>query len=174
MTIVRIRAVVMPALIILGFGLSARAQVPIRVESLGDLARLEPEQLEALYARSAPGAIPRGRVRGLALVRPGTRLGPALSRGSRAMWQGKVFADDGASSINRFFGVRAVRAEVAYGPSWRDGSPAIILDYGRTSKVYENYRDELREVAPGIYLGLMFDRSASPPPLKMYFAVEAR
>ena len=144
------------------------------ISELGDLARLTPTQLEALYNRSAPGPIPRGKVRGLALVKPGTKLGPSLSRGAGLMWQGKVFNPDGTSSINRFFGVRAVRAEVAYGPSWRDGNPAIILDYGRTSKVYARYRDELREVAPGIYLGLMFDRGASPPKLKMYFAIQAR
>lgn len=139
---------------------------------LGDLARMSPEHLEALFARSSPGEIPRGRVRGLALVRPGTKMAPILSRGARLAWQGKVFDGDGRSSVNRFFGVKAVRAEVAYGPSWRDGNPAIILDYGRTSKVYAPYRDELREVAPGLYLGLMFDRRTSPPGLKMYFAIQ--
>lgn len=142
------------------------------IESLGDLARLEPAQLEALYVRSAPGAIPRGRVRGLALVRPGTKLGPVLSRGAGVAWQGKVFDQSGSSSINKFFGVRAVKANVAYGPSWRDGNPSIILDYSQTSKIYEPYRDELREVAPGIYLGLMFDRRTCPPSLKMYFAIQ--
>lgn len=143
------------------------------ISKLSDLARLTPAELEALYARSAPGTIPRSRVKGLALLKPGSKLGPSLSRGAAIAWQGKVFAPDGSSSVNRFFGVRAVRAQVSYGPSWRDGNPAIILDYSQTSKVYERYRDELREVAPGIYLGLMFDRGTSPPNLKMYFAIDA-
>jgi len=143
------------------------------VRGLGDLARLSPAQLEALYARSAPGVIPTDKVRGLALLKPGTKLGPSLSRGARLVWQGKVFAADGTSSVNKFFGVQAVRADVSYGPSWRDGNPAIILDYSRTSKVYASYRDELREVAPGLYLGLMFDRGTSPANLKMYFAIES-
>ncbi|MDB5352280.1 MAG: hypothetical protein JWN86_3527 [Planctomycetota bacterium] len=142
------------------------------VSTLNDLAGLSPAQLEGLYARSGPGAIPRGKVRGLALLRSGTRLGPAISRGARVAWQGKVFDADGMSSVNRFFGVKAVRANVSYGPSWRDGNPAIILDYSQTSKLYEPYRDELREVAPGLYLGLMFDRRTTPPGLKMYFAVQ--
>ena len=142
------------------------------IQSLSDLARLEPAELEALYARSGPGAIPRGRVKGLALVRPGTKLGPIMSRGAGAVWQGKVFDADGTSSINKFFGVKAVRADVGYGPSWRDGNSAIILDYGKTSKIYAPYRDELREVAPGLYLGLMFDRRTSPPGLKIYFAIQ--
>lgn len=151
-----------------------RAVADSPISELGDLTKLSTGQLEGLYARSAPGAIPRGKVRGLALVRPGTKLAPTLSRSARLAWQGKVFNADGTSSINRFFGVKAVRADVAYGPSWRDGKPAIILDYNRTSKVYERYRDELREVAPGLYLGLMFDRNVSPPKLKMYFAVQIR
>jgi len=105
-------------------------------------------------------------------VRPGTKLGPALSKGAAAVWQGKVFDADGTSSINRFFGVKAVRADVSYGPSWRDGNPSLILDYGQTSRLYKNYRDELREVAPGLYLGLMFDRRTCPASLKMYFAIQ--
>ncbi len=142
--------------------------------SLGfnDLVRMTPAQLEALYAGAQPGTIPSGKVRGRALLRPGTKIGPAMSQGAGVAWQGKVFAADGTSSINRFFGVKMIRAEVSYGPSWRDGNPAIILDYSQTSRVYANYRDELREVAPGLWLGLMFDRS-SPPALKMYFAIQA-
>ena len=143
------------------------------IRTLDQLARLSPAELEDLYRRSEPGAIPCGRVRGLALIRPGTKLAPILSRGARVAWQGKVFDADGTSSVNRFFGVKAVRADVAYGPSWRDGNPAIILDYGQTSRLYAPYRDELREVAPGLYLGLMFDRRVSPPSLKMYFAIQA-
>ena len=149
------------------------ATTPHEVRELGDLARMSPAELEAIYARSGPGAIPRGRVRGLALVRPGTKLGPMLSQSARVAWQGKIFEADGSSSINRFFGVKAVRANVGYGPSWRDGNSSLVLDYGQTSKIYKNYRDELREVAPGIYLGLMFDRTVSPPSLKMYFAIQA-
>ena len=160
------------SLCVLVLAAQGRGEGPSIITSLADLAKLTPDQLETLYARSVPGTIPRGKVRGLALLRPGTKLGPAISRGARVTWQGKVFNADGTSSINRFFGVKAVRADVAYGPSWRDGKPAIILDYHRTSKVYERYRDELREVAPGLYLGLMFDRNVSPPKLKMYFAVQ--
>lgn len=161
------------AILLIVAGPNSHAQGPSpMISSMDDLTRLSPAQLEALYAGAAPGAIPTGRVKGRAIVRPGTRLGPALSRGAAVAWQGKIFDADGRSSINRFFGVRAVRADVAYGPSWRDGNPAIILDYGQTSKLYAPYRDELREVAPGIYLGLMFDRRTNPPGLKMYFAIQ--
>ena len=60
---------------------------------------------------AAPGPIPPGKVRGLALLKSGTRLGPAISRGAGVAWQGKVFDADGTSSVNRFFGVKAVEQQ---------------------------------------------------------------
>ena len=64
--------------------------------------------------------------------------------------------------------------KVYAGPSWLDGNPSMILDYEGTSKVYANYRDEIRQVTPGLYLGLMYDRTTAPPNLKMYFAFDSR
>ena len=159
------------ALISLGFAASAGAQT---IGSLDDLARLSPPQLDALYASGSPAPMPSGKVRGMALRGPGTSLGPARSRASRIAWQGKVFEPGNSQAVNRFFGVRTIRGNLSYGPSWRDGGNALILDYAGTSKVYGNYRDEIRQVAPGIFLGLMYDRTTSPPNLKMYFALDAR
>ncbi len=152
----------------LGVADEARGQGPAM--SLDALTRMTPAQLDALYGNAIAGPVPTGRVKGRALLRPGTRLGPAISRGAGVAWQGKVFEGDG-TSINRFFGLKMIRARVAPGPSWRDGAPATILDYSQTSRVYARYRDELRMVAPGLWLGLMYDRS-NPPQLKMYFAIE--
>jgi hypothetical protein len=39
------------------------------------------------------------------------------------------------------------------GESWAGAGEAIILDYSQTSFVAQKIRDEIREVAPGIYLG---------------------
>ena len=75
------------------------------------------------------------------------------------MWQGKVFEPGQTSAVNRFFGMRLVRAQVYQGPSWLDGQPSLILDYSQTSRVYANNRDEIRQVAPGLFLGLMYDRT---------------
>lgn len=145
------------------------------ITSLEQLVRMSPPELEQLYAQSGPGAIPSGPVRGRAIPYPGTRLAVPASRVSRALWQGKVFLNQESKAVNRFFGLRIIRGQVFYGESWRDGGPAIILDYGQTSWLYANYRDEIREVAPGLYLGLMFDRTTCPQPtLKLYFALDAR
>ena len=59
----------------------------------------------------------------------------------------------------------------------RAGSMAshrLVLDYSQTSLVYANNRDEIRQVAPGLFLGLMYDRTTAPPGLVMYFALESR
>jgi hypothetical protein len=135
------------------------------------LARLSPEQLATLYRQLPPAPALRGRVRGRALVRPGTSMGPALSKAAGAVWQGKVFRDDG-TVINRFFGMPAIVAQVAFGPSWMDGGPALVLDYQRTSHLYARYRDEIRQVGPGLYLGVMYERTSPCPSVAMYFALE--
>ena len=87
------------------------------------------------------------------------------------MWQGKVVEPGQTSAVNRFFGIRIIRGKLYYGPSWMDGNPSIILDYSTTSLVYARYRDEFREVAPGLFLGLMYARTSPDPKLKMYFAL---
>ena len=142
---------------------------PVVVRTLDDLNGLSSAQLDGLYRVSPPGPIPGGRVRGLALY-PDARFARAKSRAARVAWQGKVFDPASGTATNRFFGMKVVRGNVALGQSWRDGGASLILDYQATSKIYENYRDEIRMVAPGVYLGLMYDRTTSPATLKMYFA----
>ncbi len=143
------------------------ATTPIR--TLDDLAGLSTPQLEALYRQSGPGPVPAGKVRGLALY-PESRYPRAKSKAARVAWQGKVFDPASGTATNRFFGVRAIKGAVYSGQSWLDGGPSMILDYRNMSKVYSNYRDEIRQVAPGLYLGLMYDRTTNPPKFKMYFA----
>lgn len=157
------------ALILLALAASpARARGLVEAEQL---ARMTPSQLAALYRSAPPAPVPHGRVRGRALVRPGTPMAPALSKAAGVVWQGKVFHGD-ATVTNRFFGVRAVRARVGYGPSWMDGGPALVLDYRHTSHVYARYRDEIRQVGPGLYLGVMYERAEPCPRIKMFFALE--
>jgi len=144
------------------------------VQTLSDLARLDRAELESLYDRSPTGTIPQGRVRGLPLMNPGSKFAVPLSRGGRLLWQGKIFHPADSTAINRFFGLRVIKGDVGYGPSLRDGRASIILDYARTSRIYRPYRDEIREVRPGLYLGLMYDRNDLQRGPVQYFAFEAR
>ena len=140
--------------------------------TLDGLLRMSPAELERDLQPGSGGGSPAG---------PGARDGLAgtrdlarrpMSRGARLMWQGKIIEPDGATAVNRFFGMRMIRGELGQGPSWLDGAPALILDYSQTSRIYARNRDEIRQVAPGLFLGLMYDRSTEPPRLSMYFALE--
>jgi hypothetical protein len=149
-----------------------RGQTAPGAVTLEQLLRMTPPELEELYRQGTVAAIPPGRVRGTALLAPGTWRTRLLARGTRLVWQGKEFDADQATVVNRFFGIRIIRAQVYQGPSWLDGEPTLVLDYSRTSRIYANNRDEVRQVAPGLFLGLMYDRTTAPPRLKMYFGLE--
>jgi hypothetical protein len=154
------------------YGLDARGQstqAPLTVEQL---LGMSPAQIEEVYRQGTAVAIPPGRVRGTALLAPGTRRARMVSRGARLMWQGKVFEEGQATAVNRFFGMRVIRGQLYQGPSWLDGGPSLVLDYSQTSRIYADNRDEIRQIAPGLFLGLMYDRTTAPPELKMYFALE--
>jgi hypothetical protein len=151
---------------------AAKAQAPEPALTVDQLLAMTPAQIESIYRQGMAVAIPPGRVRGTALLAPGTRRARLVSRGARLMWQGKVFEPGETTAVNRFFGVRAVRGQLYEGPSWLDGRPSLILDYSQTSRIYADNRDEIRQVAPGLFLGLMYNRTTSPPELQMYFALE--
>jgi hypothetical protein len=150
------------------FGGSAAAAADPR--AMRDLVKLPAADLEALYLAAPPAQIPSGYVPGRA-IRP-ARFPAANSRLTRLVWQGKVFRDDG-TMVNRVFGgARAIPADVYYGDSLLDGKPSLVLDYSR-SKLWPHVRDELREVSPGLYLGVMFDGQAVVKQ-KMFFTLDAR
>jgi hypothetical protein len=117
------------------------------------------DELDQLFRRSDAGDIPRGEAEGTVLLRPGTELaGPAAKLIHLLVWQGKVFDPERGELRNEIlpFGIKAVRAKVYKDPSWLDGKETIVLDYSDTSIVAHWIRDEIREVGPGTYLGLVF------------------
>jgi hypothetical protein len=154
-------------------GREARAQTPQPAITLDQLLGMSPAEIENVYRQGTAAAIPPGRVRGTALLSPGTRRARVVSRGARLLWQGKVFEEGQSTAVNRFFGMRVIRGQLYQGPSWLDGGPSLILDYAQTSRIYADNRDEIRQIAPGLFLGLMYNRTTSPPELQMYFVLEA-
>ena len=120
------------------------------------LTHMSQEELDELYRNSSPGPIPTGDARGLALILPGTAIGRLATRLAYFLfWQGKVFNPTNSDLKNKVspFGFRAIRAAVYEDDSWLDGQPTIVLDYSQTSFVAQKIRDEIREVAPDLYLG---------------------
>ncbi|MBP3958136.1 hypothetical protein J8F10_23045 [Gemmata sp. G18] len=138
---------------------------------MSDLVRMPKSELEALYLASPPASAPSGFVPGRAIKSPGSRLTVPNSRITRLAWQGKIFRNDG-TMINRVFGgAKAIPADVYQGESLLDGQPSLILDYSR-SKLWPDVRDEVREVEPGLYLGVMY--KGKPAQQKMFFTLDAR
>ncbi|MEY2524381.1 MAG: hypothetical protein QOJ66_2946 [Ilumatobacteraceae bacterium] len=124
-----------------------------------DLPTMRGIQLDALFADAPAGEIPVGKGRGQALMATGTFAARALLTITRLLaWQGKVF--DGPSHTLRNlvspFGFKAITADVYVDASLFDGHPCIVLDYSKTSRVAGWVRDEIREIGPGLYVGLVY------------------
>jgi hypothetical protein len=123
------------------------------------LLRTPGPDLDALYRRSPAGRIPAGDSNGSFIIAPGSPLAGAAAGLIRlTVWKGKIF-DPGAGALRNKvgpLGTPAVAAKVVYGPSRFDGRRSIIIDYSRTSRVARCIRDEIREVAPGVFLGMAY------------------
>lgn len=142
--------------------------------TVDDLAGMDESALHAVYRGSGAGSMPQGRLKGTVIPIPGTKMADARRKAGKLVWQGKRIAPDGTSIKNRFFGLPGVPGRLGTGTSWVDSRPSIIIDYKETSWIYRKYRDEIREVSPGLFLGVMHDRTVSPPKVVMYFALEQR
>ena len=131
-----------------------------------DMTRSE---LDDLFGASPPGDIPTGRGRGTAIAYPGSRITTPFAAYTRAvLWQGKQFRPESHDLLNLItpFSLKAIRAEVYEGESWFDGKPCIVLDYSKSSKVARRIRDEIRQVRPNEYLGVVFQGARR---LRVYF-----
>ena len=133
------------SVLIMGIAPSARAQTP--AVGVAQLLQMSGTELEALYRQGSVAGMPPGRVRGTAILAPGTRRNQAIARGTRLVWQGKEFNPTESSAVNRFFGLPVVRAQVYQEHSWLDGAPTLVLDYSETSRIYARNRDEIRQVS---------------------------
>src|SRR2546425_11533088 len=124
-----------------------------------DVMRMSQSGLDALFSASPAGDIPSGEGDGTVIVAPGTILeDPAAKLIHLLAWRGKVFDPVRGELRNEILPVtvKAIIARVYPGASWFDGKPCIILDYSKTSLIAHWIRDEIREIAPGTYLGLVF------------------
>jgi hypothetical protein len=154
---------------LIGVSIASAGEPP---RTMAELVRSPEHELEALYRASPPGPVPSGFLPGRAIKSPGSRFAMANARMTRLAWQGKFFRDDG-TMINRVFGAaKALPASVYYGDSLVDGKSSLILDYSQ-SILWPNVRDEIREVTPGLYLGVMFD-GKTVAKQKMYFTLDSR
>ncbi|MFO0567561.1 MAG: hypothetical protein U0263_18020 [Polyangiaceae bacterium] len=160
--------------------------------SLDDLARKSYRELGALYDRGVVPASLRaldGPLEGRMLAVRGLNRGPlarALRRfaGSKSfVWGGKSFA---AKSDGSGTGINRVRAPgvlgrqdlfpftTHFGSSAVDGRETIVLDYDHPENppYIRAIHDEVREVAPGVYLGPAMWKTDKGPATVLWFALD--
>jgi len=133
--------------------------MPAPITDPKEFLTMSGEQLDELFRNSPAGEIPRGQGEGTAIVAPGTKLTGIIARlVKRLNWQGKVFDPAKGQLINLVGpgGHELIVAKVYKEKSWFDEKECIVLDYAKTSFLAKKIRDEIREVAPGIYLGIVY------------------
>jgi hypothetical protein len=129
-----------------------------------EFLKLSSEQLDEVFRNAPAGAIPIGQGDGTAIIAPDTVVSDTIAKFVHIFtWKGKFFEPDPvdpqrAVLKNRLFllGTKAIAAQVYRGESWLDGKECIVLDYSQTSIVAQWIRDEIREVSPGLYLGIVY------------------
>jgi hypothetical protein len=129
-------------------------------------------QIDTLYGSLPAGPMPPygAKARGYwrwypdaqGLDEPGNRLMNLL------VWQGKTFYtnETGGYMMNRVVADReGFRSAVYFANGWLDGRPAIIVDYAQAGDYPADviFRDEIRMVQPGVYLGFGWRNREHPP-----------
>jgi hypothetical protein len=124
-----------------------------------EMLKMSQQQLDDLFTNAPAGPIPKGEAEGTAIIAPGTVFSHQIAKFINIFaWQGKVFDPEHGVLKNRvtLLGLHAIIAKVYKGPSWLDQKECIVLDYSQTSMIAHWIRDEIREVAPRIYLGKVY------------------
>jgi hypothetical protein len=130
--------------------------MPYDVDQLLAMSRAD---LDDLFTKSPAGPIPNGSAKGTAIIAPGTVYCKEIAEAiSLFAWQGKTFDAQRGVLTNKLtaLGLNAIVAEVYKGESWFDQKECIVLDYSKTSMVAHWIRDEIRQIGPNFYLGVVY------------------
>jgi hypothetical protein len=121
------------------------------------LLKMSCEQLDQLFANSPAGSLPDGESRDSVIACTWFRKVFAWLVHC-LFWQGHVFDAKNGAVINRItpFSFRAVKGVLKPGKSLFDQKDCIAIDYTTTSFIARPIRDEIRQVAPGLYLGRVY------------------
>lgn len=101
------------------------------------------------------------------------------------VWEGKTFeasTDSRGVGHNRVFVPRVLGRQnlfpfaTSFGPSAIDGRPTLVLDYDLdvNPSYIRHIHDEIREVAPGLFLGPAMWKGAADKTLVLWFALDSR
>jgi len=129
------------------------------VTTAQELLKLSQAELDSLFTAADAGPIPDGDAKGTAIIAPGTAFSDEIAQVVNIFaWQGKVFDAKHGFLRNHIlpFGIKAIVAKVYKDKSWLDGKECIVLDYSDTSLLASRIRDEIRLIAPNLYLGKVY------------------
>jgi hypothetical protein len=127
--------------------------------TVSEISKMTASEVDQLFRNGEVGQIPDGNAEGTAILWPGSALEPWMEKVVQGIaWQGKVVNARSGDLKNKILplGMKAIAADVYTGRSWFDGADCIVLDYSKRSLVAKYVRDEIRRVAPGLYLGLVY------------------
>lgn len=127
---------------------------------------------ETLFREGTPDAGPVGPTRGTVLFADDAMFPRMKARLQGVVWKGKRFHGDGTFTNRWVGGITAGTVSTVVEPSWLDGQPSLTANYPPTALVFRNVRDELRQVAPGVWLGRSYDATTGKP--KNWFVLEAK
>jgi hypothetical protein len=149
--------------VLLGVALLGHSEpAPTACLDLDQLQSMSPAELDALFRKSEVGKPFAGTANGRLLFLTDKRLPKLKVQLANSVWRGKMAREDGYF-INRFIGnINWIDSKYVVGPSWVDGKPAIIMEYAPGTPLFANMHDELREVAPGLYMGPVYERCPCP------------
>jgi len=126
---------------------------------VAQLLAMSQAELDDLFTKSPAGAIPDGAAKGTAIIAPGTVFCKEIAEAINLFtWQGKTFDAQRGILTNKIsiVGFNAIIAEVYKGDSWFDHKECIVLYYSKTSMVAHWIRDEIRQIGPNFYLGVVY------------------
>ncbi len=121
--------------------------------------KMSAQELDVIFRASPAGTLPDGESEGTAIIAPGSKISDEIAKLVHLFtWKGKVFDAAKGELRNKILplGHKAIVAKVYKDKSWLDKNECIVLDYSKTSLVAKWIRDEIREVSPGVYLGVVY------------------
>lgn len=165
------RRFVFASAFILCAGLLCRADTASCL-TMKDLQKMSACELGELYAVSEVGTPFSGPMEGKILIITDAKFPKLRAKFQNIAWKGKNAQPDG-TFVNRWVGgIEKIGSRYEIAPSWVDGKPAIVVEYPSDTKLLWNMRDEVREVAPGLYMGPIYDRCPCPK-FRGYLAIQA-
>lgn len=161
------------------------ARITREIRALDDLVYLEDADMRPLYEGARAPALGDldGPLRGRMLAVPAlpdvvTALPRAWARTHTFPWRGKTFTPRTSATgvgINRVVSDRVslFRFTTAITPSRHDGKPALELDYDHAGnpRFIRMIEDEVRTIAPGLWLGQAWLRTQSKKHFVLWFAL---